>query len=202
MSTEWTCPICGGIKPLMPGVMRTTPFTTCPGHPEPETVERRGKDLSTSPQARLLSEAQRAFAAAHPMDLFTITVHPEPAPKHDGKLTVDPDRMDHHEYIIEWQDTNWGNNRVIAIDDTQSPIPPYVLWPDEALRLRDWLIQESPDIERLVKEQESVAENEKTISLPPPFLDISKRPDMDWLSTIKIRPTITDVHERTKEQGQ
>ena len=128
--------------------------------------------------------------------------HPEPVEKHDGNLD---ESTDYHAFV-ETQE-NYGlcdGSKLVVVrgghGDCESSC--ILLNPEQALSLRDWLIQESPELERLAKEQESVAENEKTISLPPPFLDISKRPDMDWLSTIKIRPTITDVHERTKEQGQ
>ena len=42
-------------------------------------------------------------------------------------------------------------------------------------------------------------EEKRALVLPPPFFDTSKTSEVNWADTVKWHPTISDVHERTKE---
>lgn len=74
--------------------------------------------------------------------------HPEPAPKHDGSLDEYGDGMveiSGSRVVVSYQDQKAGGF---------APVEAVHLTPKQAFSLRDWLIQESPTLERLVKEQE------------------------------------------------
>lgn len=70
--------------------------------------------------------------------------HPDPAQKHDGILDA---RSSHFRSVLL---TSEGDRQVVIMDDT---FDGFGITPKQALSLRDWLIQESPELERLAKEQ-------------------------------------------------
>lgn len=72
----------------------------------------------------------------------------ESIPKHDGKLD------ERGSYTVELWNVNGTATVDIDKDDNVSDYPDHVeLTPAQALSLRDWLIQYSPELERLAKEQ-------------------------------------------------
>lgn len=75
----------------------------------------------------------------------------EPVKKHDGKLD------DNGDYMVEYGADSAGRTTVDLDENIFSWLKDSSdrarLTPAQALSLRDWLIQESPELERLAKEQ-------------------------------------------------
>lgn len=78
---------------------------------------------------------------------FGICPGHEPAPKHDGELGG---RNPYQVCCVIGKKTQAGGVRIGHAEVTSTEI---WLSPAQALSLRDWLIQESPTLERLAKEQ-------------------------------------------------
>lgn len=74
--------------------------------------------------------------------------HPEPAPKHNGWLGPKAEGLAPH---VSHNIDPWTNKPTVLIEHANRPL--MNLAPHQALSLRDWLIQESPELERLVKGQ-------------------------------------------------
>jgi hypothetical protein len=72
----------------------------------------------------------------------------ESAPKHDGWLGPKAEGLAPH---VSRTVDPWINKPVVRIEHANHPSMD--LFPHQALSLRDWLIQESPELERLAKEQ-------------------------------------------------
>lgn len=75
--------------------------------------------------------------------------HPEPAQRHDGWLGPNAEGLAPH---VRHATDPWINKPMVRIE--QANHPSMDLFPHQALSLRDWLIQESAELERLAKEQE------------------------------------------------
>jgi len=79
--------------------------------------------------------------------------HPEPATKHDGHLDdMQSGGMVVQHYLHQYRDGT--QNRVRIVEDRGPYTQPFSMNPIQSLSLRDWLIQEAPELERLAKEQE------------------------------------------------
>lgn len=77
--------------------------------------------------------------------------HPEPAPKHNGKLDERGDRL--VRLMGDDGEEFQGNRDVVIMNGRHDE--GIVLHPTQALSLLNWLIQEKPELERLAKEQGS-----------------------------------------------
>ena len=71
-----------------------------------------------------------------------------PVEKHDGKIG------DKSRYSVVWGREYRSGKQVKGVSIADGCDDHVYLDPNEALSLRDWLIQESPTLERLAKEQE------------------------------------------------
>ncbi len=80
---------------------------------------------------------------------------------HDGILTTNEDRLDHHEYVVEWREAEFDGRNVAIFDQMSfSSSGTCLLWPQEALELLTWLQRNRERLETLAREQEEVRKHE------------------------------------------
>lgn len=152
------------VAPTLPDPVPAS-WQLCPGHPEPASdvvspwlieqvhlaIGRASMCWHTMPSG-VFDDAQAKAVAERLIQAIASEQGkhiPEPAQKHDGSLGKDGDAKVQHGAAYP------GEAGIYILENKEDdPDHCFVyLGVSQALSLRDWLIQESPELERLAKEQ-------------------------------------------------